>query len=104
MAKAKKDIKKKKATKPKKVVKPKTMLDEIVDVYEDEEILKADGLDEAVIGIDPASMRLIYSMRKCVEVLSKEMTEEEAIEFLEYNTFNCYVGEKTPIWCNDLFY
>jgi hypothetical protein len=27
-----------------------------------------------------------------------EMEEIDAIEWLEYNTFNTYVGEMTPIW------
>ena len=29
------------------------------------------------------------------------MDEEDALEFLEYNTFNTYFGEKTPIWVDD---
>jgi hypothetical protein len=27
-----------------------------------------------------------------------DIPEEEAVDFLEYNTFNAYVGDKTPIW------
>ena len=34
-----------------------TLLDIIVEAYPDEEILKADGFDEAIIGIDDHSMR-----------------------------------------------
>jgi hypothetical protein len=29
------------------------------------------------------------------------MSEEEAMEYFEYNVSNAYVGEKTPIWCYD---
>jgi hypothetical protein len=29
------------------------------------------------------------------------MSEEEAIDHLEYNTFNAYVGKKTPLWIDD---
>jgi hypothetical protein len=32
--------------------------------------------------------------------MSSEMTEEDAWEFLEYNCFNAYVGEQTPIFIN----
>ena len=32
------------------------------------------------------------------------MTEEDAIEHAEYNTFNAYVGEYTPIWIDDFDY
>lgn len=58
------------------------MLDEIVEYYSEEDILKADGLDEAIIGIDEKSMRLIYSSNKVIEILKRDMTEEEAIGIL----------------------
>ena len=35
------------------------MLEGIVEYFQDEEILKADGFDDAVIGIDTGTMRLI---------------------------------------------
>jgi len=65
--------------------------------------LKADGFDEAVIGIDEMSGRLIYSTTKCLEILVKdsEMTMEEAIEYFDYNVLGAYMGEQTPIFCND---
>lgn len=79
------------------------MLEAIIENFPDEEILKADGLDGAVIGIDITSMRLIYSKQKCIEIMyiNDEIDHADAIEYLEYNTFNSYVGEKTPIWCDD---
>jgi hypothetical protein len=30
------------------------------------------------------------------------MDDEEAIEYLEYNTFSAYVGEKTPLFIDVL--
>lgn len=80
------------------------MLEIIIENYQDEEILKADGFDNAVIGIDTNSMRLIYSVQKCIEVLKEDgMDEIDAVEYLEYNVLGAYFGEKTPIWCNDFF-
>lgn len=80
------------------------MLEIIIENYHDEEILKADGFDDAVIGIDTDSMRLIYSVQKCIEVLKEEgMDEIDAVEYFEFNVLGAYVGEKTPIWCNDFF-
>jgi len=74
-------------------------LDEILDYYPEEEILKADGFDDAVIGIDPESMRLVYDRNKMFDILVNQgMTMEEAVEYLEFNTFCAYVGEKTPIY------
>ena len=80
------------------------MLNEIVEYFYDDEILKADGFDDAVIGIDQNTMRLIYSVRKCIEILVLQgMSVEEAIEYFDFNTKGSYVGEKTPIRCDDMF-
>lgn len=80
-----------------------TTLDDIVETFPDEEILKADGFDKAVIGIELDTMRLIYSKLKCIEVimLTSDLSYDEAIEFLDFNVFGSYVGELTPIWCDD---
>jgi len=77
------------------------MIDKIVEWFPEDEVLVADGFDDAIIGIDSNSMRLIYSVSKCIEILSKEMDEEEAVEYFDFNVRGSYVGEKTPIWCTD---
>ena len=77
------------------------VLDKILENFPDETFLKADGFDDAVIGYD-MSFRLVYSTTKCIEILIEEgMTEEEALEHFDYNVAGSYMGEKTPIWCND---
>jgi len=80
-----------------------TVLDDIIESFPGEEILKADGFDKAVIGIELDTMRLIYSKLKCIEVLmlTADLSYDEAIEFLDFNVFGSYVGELTPIWCDD---
>jgi hypothetical protein len=80
------------------------MIDKIIETYPEETFLKADGFDDAIIGVDESSMRLIYSESKCVDILQNEhdMTSLEAIEYFEYNVKGAYVGEKTPIWCADM--
>lgn len=77
-------------------------LDEILDLYPEEQFLKADGFDGAVIGVDPNTMRLIYDREKMISILveDEEMEEIDAIEYLEYNTWNTYFGEQTPIYIN----
>ena len=77
------------------------MLDKILTWFPEEEILKADGFDEAIIGIDDSSMRLIYSVSKCIDILRKDMNELDAIEYFDFNVKGAYVGEKTPIYCFD---
>ena len=80
------------------------MLDLILDNYPEESFLKADGFDEAIIGIEEPSLRLIYSVKKTIEILIEEgMTEEDAQEHFSYNVSGAYVGELTPIWCEDRF-
>jgi hypothetical protein len=78
-------------------------MNDITKFYEEEELLKADGFDDAIIGIDEKTWRLIYSVSKCIEILSKNMSEEDAIEYFYFNMEGAYVGEKTPIWCTDKF-
>ena len=75
-------------------------LDEILDRYPEEGFLKADGFDKAIIGVDPLSMRLIYSRDAMISILMEddEMEEIDAIEYLEFNTWNAYFGEQTPIY------
>ena len=79
------------------------MIDSIIEKYPDDSFLKADGFDEAIIGVDNKSMRLVYSVSKCIEILCRDMNEEDAIEYFEYNVSGAYMGEKTPIWCDDIF-
>lgn len=78
------------------------MLDKILEWFPEEEILKADGFDDAIIGIEDDSMRLIYSVSKCIEILvAQGMSEEDAVEYFHFNTKCAWVGDKTPIWCTD---
>ena len=81
-----------------------SILDQIVENYPDDEILKADGLDGGIIGIEENSMRLVYSKSKVIEILmSEDMTEEDALEHYYYNIVGAYVGEKTPIFVEDTY-
>ena len=80
------------------------MLKNIIECYPDEEIIKVDGLDNAIIGIEINSMRLIYSSNKIIQILIAEnkMELEDALEFYEFNIASAYIGEKTPIYCYDI--
>ena len=52
--------------------------------------VKADGFDDAVIGVCHLSRRLIYSYAKCIEILVVEEGMEviDAIEHLSYNLWS----------------
>jgi len=87
------------------------MLEGILEQFEDVDILKADGFDDAIIGIatDFTEPRLVYSVSKCLEILEEEFRKDEdcedpamdAIEHFTYNVSGGWVGELTPIWCHD---
>ena len=71
-----------------------------------DDLLFADNFDSAIIGvvIGCDSGRVAYSTKKMAEVLvqNDSMSYEEAWEYLEFNTFNAYVGENTPIYVEEL--
>jgi hypothetical protein len=82
----------------------KTRAEIIAEEYTEEYVFQADGLDEAIIGWDEKGGRLVYSVRKCIGILSRGMTEDEAKEYFFFNVEGAYVGEKTPVWCHDEFF
>tara|TARA_R110000823_G_scaffold18402_3_gene57697 strand:+ start:9056 stop:9316 length:261 start_codon:yes stop_codon:yes gene_type:complete len=67
--------------------------------------LRAEGLDEAIIGSDYTDQRTVYSIELILEVLMvrDEMSVEEAVEFFDFNIGGAYVGPMTPIyvWTGD---
>jgi hypothetical protein len=86
----------------------RTNLDEILDQWPEATFLKADGYDDCVLGYEynwDGNMRLIYSIKAILNklVTEDEMSEEDAIEHFEFNMRGGYVGEQTPIWCQDDF-
>jgi hypothetical protein len=73
--------------------------DEIVEAYGFTEFLFADGLDDAILGVEENSLRVVYDVDKVIDILMKGgMDPEEAIEFYEFNIAGAYVGERTPIF------
>ena len=79
----------------------KNKIDLLLEQYSDLELLKADGFDDAIIGIDLSSEIIVYDVDMMTNILiSDGMEELDAIEYLEYNVLNAYVGEKTPIYIN----
>ena len=64
-----------------------------------EDMLFADGFDDAIIGyIERAGTPSIacYDKYKCIEILAKDMTYEDAMEYFYFNVLGSYVGENTP--------
>lgn len=79
-------------------------LSELYDMYPDENFLKMDGFDDAVLGVEDRTMRLVYSKSKIMRQLIKSMDYETAMEHFDYNIAGAWVGDHTPIIVNDMFY
>jgi len=68
---------------------------------EDENILLADGFENAFLGIgrqfgEPVA---IYDREKCLDILMEDgMNYEEANDYFSFNVEGSYVGEQTPIF------
>ena len=78
------------------------LVEEFITEAGHEDVLLADGLDGAFIGLTPDGIA-VYSRQLCVECMMEEgMDDEEAIEYLEFNTYCAYVGEKTPLFIDVL--
>ena len=71
-------------------------------MIEENKTLFADGFNNAIIGVTD-DHRIAYSKVRMTEILvtRDDMSVEEAIEFLEYNTWSAYITEYTPIYIND---
>ena len=73
----------------------------------DERLVKANGLEDAIIGVGSRMNMpdvLIYSYNKCVKIfMEKEgWTHEEAVEWMDYNVVGAWVGETTPIFVHEI--
>lgn len=66
--------------------------------------LKADGLDDALIGtaIRDSEEIFVYSVSKVLNILEQSMSQEDARDYYEYNIASAYVGAETPIFVEDL--
>ena len=69
-------------------------------------MIKADGFDDCIIGFadvwdgDERVVRIIYDAMRMVHVLMDRdgMTEDEAVEYFEFNIESAYVGKSTPVY------
>ena len=67
----------------------------------DEELLFADGFDDAIIGLECNNYRVVYSKQKMIEILNNETDFEDITRHLEFNVWGAYMGCKTPMYIND---
>lgn len=68
-----------------------------------EQALLADGFEDAFLGMSEVFGRpslATYDKDKCIEILMTRdsMTEEEAMEYFDFNVSGSWVGDSTPIY------
>lgn len=74
------------------------MRDILAEMY-GEELLFADGFDDAIIGVGERNSDtfVVYDLKKVFAILESEgMSSDEAREHFEFNILGAYVGEHTP--------
>jgi hypothetical protein len=71
-------------------------LKDILEAYPDASFMIADGFNEAVIGV--CGEKLVYSIEKIIQILCRDMSEEDAWDYYSYNIEGSYVGEQTPLY------
>jgi len=76
--------------------------EQLLNYVPEDTLLFADGFDDAIIGLDTNSLRVVYSKQKMIECLMKDMELDDAIEYLEFNTWGAYVCEQTPIYIDEI--
>lgn len=95
-------------------VKKKTLKEKLNDYLQDSEesVMLYDNYEDAFVGLGYQQYKgpvAIYDAKKCVEILieeymldpdceSREMAEEMAVEYFEYNSVGAWYGEGTPIF------
>jgi len=76
-------------------------LKDILEIYPENDWLKADGFDDCVMGVIHSfsgESILAYDYHKIIKKLMKDMSEEEAIEHFNVNIVGAYMGKNTPIY------
>ena len=77
--------------------KKERLLDNLLD---GETLTFADGFDDAILGIEYESGKVVYSFTQAIEILQKKMDVEDAYEWMYYNTLSAS-GKDLPIWVMD---
>jgi hypothetical protein len=63
-----------------------------------DEVILWEGLDNAIIGVVErcGSVCCVYDREGILKELRKDMEEDDAIEYMNFNIVNAYVGQNTP--------
>lgn len=79
----------------------KTRIQETIEqcLADDENIILADGFESSFMGVARQFGRpfAVYDRESCIRsLMEQEMSYEEAVEYMSFNTEGAYVGDHTP--------
>jgi len=66
-----------------------------------EEIILYNGYEDAIIGLAyrfGMETSVAYDYDKVLEILSQDMSYEDAVEYFDFNVIGGWVGETTPLF------
>lgn len=88
-----------------RIVRKNEGFEQLKEDHPDIEFLSIDGFDLAIIGIDHNYERLVYDYEFMISLLIifEGMDRVDAIEHLDFNVTNAYLGDKTPIFINKIY-
>lgn len=76
--------------------------EEWVELSGDGELLFADGLDDAIIGVGSRCGQaavVVYDVEKVYKAFQASgLSYDDAVEWAQFNTFGAWIGERTPMW------
>ena len=80
------------------------LTEKVTEALDEEEITLVDGFADAFIGIGRQFGKplAVYSRRKCIDILMRDMDQEQAEECFELKLAGAWVGESTPIYLEEL--
>jgi hypothetical protein len=75
----------------------------VIGLAESEEaMIKMDGYDDCILGVIKGAgqeTKICYDVNLVIKRLMADgLSEDEALEFFEYNQMGAYVGESTPVF------
>lgn len=81
-----------------------SLFDRILSAYPDQWFLRANGFDEAIVGVDDTGTRLVYSANICIDILmDKGLDEDQAVYYFESFMLNSDSGEDSPLFIQTEF-
>ena len=78
--------------------------EQIFEQYPDDYFVFAEGYEEAIIGVQEPSLKVVYDEDKCIAILVNDgMDFDDAVEYFDFNTKGAQIGDRTPIFIKRLF-